>query len=436
VFEIINEYGFETLGPMLVVAGLLQVIAGKFKFGQWFRAISPAVIYGMLSGIGVLIFASQFHVMVDDVPKASGLTNLFTIPQAIAKGLSFSDSSPHHLAAMVGAATFGVLVAWNMIRSKLPGGLSLIPAPLLAVGFGVFIAKWMAFDINFVSVPKSFDALISFPTLDGAMRLLEPKILGSALAMGIIASAEALLCAMAVDKLHDGVRSKLDQELSAQGLGNIVAGLVGALPITGVIVRSTANVEAGAKTRVSAILHGVWLVIAILAIPFVLEAIPVASLAAVLVYIGYRLFRPEVAIGMIEKGKGEAIVYFTTVIAIVATNLLDGLLIGFVVAVVKLAWSLSNISITSEVDDANRRIDLHLNGSGSFVVVPQLSQKLGQVPWKHEVHVHIETLDYLDHACIELIGEWKHEYEQRGGSVVVEWEELKDRLKAPSHEAA
>ena len=176
-----------------MVAGIVQIIAGRFKVGQWFRAISPAVIYGMLSGIGVLIFASQVHVMVDDKPGANGLTNLVTIPQAIMKGLDFSAGSPHHLAAGVGLVTLLVLLGWNAIKDKFPSWLALMPAPLLAVIAGVAVAQAMGLNIQYVEVPASFNDMIQFPTTAGLQKLLDPSILGSSVALGIIASTEALL---------------------------------------------------------------------------------------------------------------------------------------------------------------------------------------------------------------------------------------------------
>lgn len=111
VFEIVNTHGLAALGPMLLIAGLVQIVAGKLRWGQWFRAVAPAVIYGMLAGIGVLIFASQFHVMVDDAPRSNGLMNVITIPLAVMKGLSISETDPHHLAAAIGVLTLVVLIA-------------------------------------------------------------------------------------------------------------------------------------------------------------------------------------------------------------------------------------------------------------------------------------------------------------------------------------
>ncbi|MCO4770401.1 MAG: SulP family inorganic anion transporter [Deltaproteobacteria bacterium] len=442
VFDIVNTYGLAALGPLVIVAGLVQIAAGKLKLGQWFRAVAPAVIYGMLAGIGILIFASQFHVMVDDVPQSNGFLNVITIPGAVAKGLSISSTTPHHLAAAVGVLTLSVLVGWNWVRSKTTGFLHAVPAPLLAVGAGVAAAAAFKLPIAYVSVPASLGEMFMFPTWESAALLLSPAGLGTALALALIASAEALLCAVAVDKLHDDDRSDLDQELFAQGLGNTLAGLIGALPITGVIVRSTANVESGGTTRWSAVMHGGWLLIAVAAVPFLLETIPVASLAAVLVYIGFKLVNPEIPKALLARGKDELAIYLVTVGAIVATNLLEGLLIGFALSVVKLAWGFSHLQVDIDEEEnhvdylaANRsgaggdlpRVDVHLRGSGTFVVLPKLARELEKIPAGRDVHVHLEHVDYVDHACFELLFDWRKQYETRNGFVTLEWEDLADR---------
>jgi MFS superfamily sulfate permease-like transporter len=434
VYEIVHNHGVAALGPILIVAGLLQVVAGKLHLGQWFRAVAPAVIYAMLAGIGILIFASQFHVMVDDVPNSNGILNVLTIPSAVYKGVVPVDGSVHHLAAGVGMLTLAVLVGWNWLRAKLSGPVRLVPAPLLAVGAGVVAAWAFQFPIAYVTVPKDLGDFVSFPTMESMAMLLNPAILGAALAVAAIASAEALLCAVAVDRIHDGDRTDLDQELFAQGLGNTLAGLVGALPITGVIVRSTANVESGGKTRWSAVMHGAWLLIAVAAMPWVLEAIPVASLAAVLVAIGWRLVDPSVPRALLARGKGELAIYLVTVAAIVSTNLLEGLLVGVALSVFKLAWSFSNLQI--EVADHGERVDVHLSGSGTFVGLPKLASALKALPEGREVHIHLESVDYVDHACFELLADWRKQYESGVGSVVLEWDALQARGTYAPREAA
>ena len=429
VFEIVQTHGIEALGPIALVAGMLQFAAGRLKFGQWFRAVAPAVIYAMLAGIGILIFSSQFHVMVDDVPNSNGLTNFLTIPWAIWKGVSPVEGTPHHLAAGVGLLTLVVLVSWNWLRTKLPGALAVLPAPLLAVGAGVAVAAGFNLPIAYVDMPDGVSNLFMFPTLDGMSMLLNPAVLGSAVALAAIASAESLLCAMATDKLHDGVRSDLDKELSAQGVGNMVAGLIGGLPVTGVIVRSTANIQSGATTRWSAVLHGGWLLIAVAAVPFLLEKVPVASLAAILVYIGFKLVNREVPKKLLARGKGELAIYLVTVFAIVATNLLSGLIIGFVLSVAKMAWGFSHIDI--EVTPSGDRLDVDMHGSATFMSLPALARQLEALPEGKEVHLHLEHLGHVDHACFELIADWRKNYEGANGTVVMELSELHLRGATP-----
>lgn len=428
VYEIIQSHGLVAFGPIVLVAGLLQAVAGKLRIGQWFRAVSPAVIYAMLAGIGVLIFGSQVHVMMDLAPPGSGLDNLLGIPGAILTALQTGEGTTYHVAAGVGLLTIAVMIVWNGIRERLPKPLSVLPAPLLAVGAAVTVAVVFQLPITYVSLPDSVGGLLSLPTLEGLASLLNPAVLGSALALALIASAQALLCAVAVDRLHDGDRSDLDKELFAQGIGNAVSGLVGGLPVTGVIVRSTANVESGGKTRAVAILHGIWLVAAIVAVPFLLERVPVSALAAILVYIGFKLVDMKVPKKLAARSKGEVAIYWVTVAAIVSTNLLEGLMIGVVLSLLRLAWQVSHLTVrVEECDVPQGRLDVHLEGSGTFVGLPILTRELNALPAGREVHIHVERADYIDHACLEALSEWRGQYELAGGIVVLEWEAVQAR---------
>jgi len=435
VYEIVQTHGLDALGPVAIVAGLLQLVAGRLKFGQWFRAVAPVVIYAMLAGIGILIFSSQFHVMVDDAPGANGLRNLLTIPQAIWKGVTPVEGTPHHLAAGVGLLTLIVLAGWSWARERISGPLKAVPAPLLAVGAGVAVAAGFSLPIAYVEMPEGIGELFMLPTVDGFAKLLNPAVLGSAVALAAIASAQGLLCAMATDKLHEGERSDLDKELSAQGLGNVVTGLLGGLPLTGVIVRSTANIQSGATSRWSAVLHGGWLLLAVALVPFLLEKVPVASLAAVLVYIGFKLVNVQVIQGLLERGKGELAIYLVTVSAIVATNLLEGLIIGFVLSVARIAWGFSHIDIEVCAQDWGR-LDVDMHGSATFMSLPALARQLEGLPEGLEVHLHLEHLKYVDHACFELIADWRKNYEAANGVVVMELSELHQRGATPRENRA
>ncbi len=432
VYDIVQDHGIGVLLVVVFAAGLLQIAAGYLKMGRWFRAVPHSVVYGMLAGIGVLIFASQFHAMVDDEPAASGLTNLLTIPRAVLKGLTPEEGTVHHLAAGIGILTLVITVGWNALRKRLPGALGVLPAPLLAVTSATIAAEAMALPIKRVQVPESAAGFLHLMQPELLVRLAEPAILGLAIAMAVVASAETMLCATAVDKLHDGERTDFDKELKAQGVGNALLGVLGGLPITGVIVRSSANIDAGGRSRLSAILHGVWLVVALLAFPGLLRAIPIASLAAVLVHIGWRLVNVRTLVSLYRQNRAEFAICLVTMTAIVVTNLLEGLLIGLGLAVARLAWVASHLHVETEETEAGV-FHVRLHGAATFVNLPRLAEALERLPQEAEVHVHLEHLSYVDHAALETIRDWERQREPRGGRLVLEWDELHRKAKPAAH---
>lgn len=429
VYELVTKQGLAILGVVVLIAGAVQLAAGIFRLGQWFRAISPSVIHGMLAGIGVLIFSSQFHVMVDDTPRAGGLQNIASIPEAIYKGVLPIDGSIHHLAAFIGILTIVTIFAWDKFKPKV---LKMIPAPLVAVIVGSVVAAVLQFPISKVDVPSNLALSLNIPTLE-AFASMTPALLLTGFIFAFVASAETLLCATAVDQMHSGVRTNYDKELRAQGIGNLICGAAGALPMTGVIVRSTANVQAGATTGLSAILHGAWLLLTVAALPWLLNNIPTSVLAAILVYTGYKL----VNLAQIQKirqfGKMELAIYLTTLIGVVAVDLLTGVILGFLLATAKLVYVLSHMDIDVEKGEGGR-IDLRLKGSATFFSIPQLSAALDHVQTGAEVHIHIEELTYIDHACFDMLTAWRRRHESTGGQMVLEWETLARRYSPRSTE--
>ncbi|MEZ5352274.1 MAG: SulP family inorganic anion transporter [Bryobacteraceae bacterium] len=421
-YQLIQEHGLVVLGPVVLLAGLLQLVSGYFKVGQFFRAISPAVIHGMLAGIGVLIFAAQFHVMVDDSPGASGIANLLSIPRAIAKGVfPLSDTHPHHLAAMVGVVTLLVLVGWNTLAPK---QLSRVPGALVAVIAGSALAGLAGWEIKFVDVPSNLIAAANWATPEAMQTVFNPTLLAEIVAMAFVASAETLLCASAVDQMHSGPRTNYDRELMAQGFGNMICGVFGALPMTGVIVRSAANVNAGGETRKSAIMHGAWLLAFVALAPGVLNLVPTASLAAILVYTGYKLVNIRNIRRMAYYGRPVLAVYLITLTVIVVKSLLLGILVGLTLSFAKLIYALTHMGIRIVTDPAARRVDLHLSGAATFVRLPKLTDTLEATPLDHEAHVHFKDLEYIDHACMDALSNWEMQRKEKGAPVFVEWNEL------------
>jgi MFS superfamily sulfate permease-like transporter len=196
--------------------------------------------------------------------------------------------------------------------------------------------------------------------------------------------------------------------------------------MTGVIVRSSANVAAGARTRASAIIHGIWLLVFISALPFVLELVPIASLAAVLVYTGYKLAYPKALRELLNYGKSEVVIYLVMIGMIVYSNLLEGVLVGLGLSVLKLLYAFSHLEIHSEDDPGENRVNLHLKGAATLIRLPKLAAALEQVRPNADVHVRFEELDYIDHACLDLLHNWERQHEALGGSMVIEWEALSE----------
>jgi len=425
VWEVVQTHGIGALGLVVALAGIFQLMVGYFNLASWFRAVSPAVVQGMLAGIGVLIFSSQFHVMVDDKPSSNGLENILGIPQAIYKGLLPVDGTSHHIAAAIGLLTISIIVLWSLF----PKRIRLIPAALIAVGTSVWVANTWHLPINYVSIPDAFLEALHLPRIDHLELLGNGAIWLSALTVAFVATAETMISTTAMDQLHTGPRAKYDKEIMAQGIGNTLAGLLGSLPVTGVIVRSTANIDAGAQSRLSTVLHGLWIGLLVWFLPHILEMIPIASLAAILVYTGYKLIRPGVVKELWQVGKSEVAIYAITLMGVVCTNLLEGVLMGFALASLRLLYVLSKLHIDRHTPDNSQAVHLTLSGCATFISLPILSTELEGLPAGQEVHIHLAQLHYVDHACLELLTNWEKQYQANGGTPQINWQYLPKSLR-------
>lgn len=430
VAEVVDEHGLAALGIVVLGAGLIQLTAGLLRLGNYFRAVSPAVIQGMLSGIGVLILASQFHVMVDDHDAAKpwleagytkGIANLITMPQSLWLGVVPMDGSPHHLAAAVGVATIAVLVAWKWVPVA---ALRIIPGPVVAVTLAAAVTSIMGWEISHVVVPDDLREGIIYPTREMLATLDVGGAIGSAITIALVASAETMLCCTAVDQMQSHVRTKYNQELVAQGVGNAVCGVFGALPMTGVIVRSSANVEAGGRTRLSAWLHGVWLLLFVAVLPWVLNLIPMASLAAVLVYTGWKLINPPAIRKLWQVSPADGIICVATLLLVVGIDLLSGVLAGIAMTAARLLWTFARLHVDIDDDAVGKRTDLRLRGAATFLSLPNLTGVLDEVPADHTLHVHLEGLSYIDHSCLQLFVNWEKQHAAKGGKLVIDWDDL------------
>lgn len=419
VYEIVQQHGVPGLGIIVLVAGVIQLVSGLARLGTWFRAVSPAVIQGMLAGIGILIAASQFHVMVDDEPRDTGLQNLISIPASVVRGFTVVEGTPHHLAAAIGVLTIATVAGWAAWGPKR------IPAPLVGVVVATAVAVGFGLPIQRVDVPDRLWDTVTLPSLATLRDVGIGELLTQGFAVAFIASAETLLCATAVDQMQSGPRTKYNRELFAQGVGNTICGALGALPMTAVIVRSSTNVASGAKTRASAILHGVWLLVLVTTAAMLLRLIPTSVLAAVLVYIGVKL----VNIGAIRRmwvlARGELVIYAVTVAGVVLIDLLTGVLVGLSLTAVRLLIRLTEARITVEHDDGHHTVVVR--GTATFLNLPKIASHLEALPEGETVELQLQDLAHIDHACIELFTSFETRYRDKGGEVHIEWGDIDER---------
>jgi MFS superfamily sulfate permease-like transporter len=418
----IKDLGFEVFGLVVILSGLLQIAAGALRFGPVFRAVSPALVQGMLAGIGVLIFASQFHIMVDDTPPGSGLefggvVNLWSLPAAVWKGVLMEVHRP---AALLGLLTISVIVLWPRIA---PRNLSFLPASMLGVGLATLCAWFFALDIKYVPAPDDLLAAVNLPVADSFYRLGEGALWVAALSLAFVSGAESLLTATAVDAMQRRTpRARYNKELVAQGVGNLLCGALGVLPVSGVIVRSAANVAAGGRTRLATVLHGVWILLFITLAPDALRVIPVSSLAAVLVYAGANLVAPGFFRFLWRQDRIEAGIYVVTLATVVTTDVLTGVAVGVALAIAHLLYTFSRLEI--EIVETGDVTHMRLTGAATFIRLPTLASAFERLPRGARVHLHVNALSHIDHACLDLLSNWEQALSADGGKLRLDWDTL------------
>ncbi len=407
VADLIARFGWGVTCAITAAAGLLQVLFGVSRVARGVLAISPPVVHAMLAGIGITITLGQLHVLLGGTAGTDAITNIIDLPGQLL--------NIHDHAALMGLAVIAVLLIWP----RLPRPLPHIPAPLVAVVGATALATMLALDVPRVVLPGSLLDSLSLPDVPGGMW---GGVLIGVLTVALIASVESLLSAVAVDKMGKGSKTNFDRELVGQGSANILSGMLGGLPVTGVIVRSSTNVAAGARTRASAVAHGVWVIVFTVLLIGLIQLIPLAVLAGLLVVIGLRLVK--LAHLRSARRQGELVIYLVTVTSVVFLNLLEGVLIGLglslLVLLRRVVWSgVHAEKVRPESDDEPAGWRVVVEGTLSFLSIPRLSRVLSQVPAGS--HVVVEMLvDFLDHAAYEHLATWQRQHEANGGTVVVD----------------
>ncbi|MER6573515.1 SulP family inorganic anion transporter [Streptomyces sp. NPDC001093] len=405
VLEAVREFGLPALGVIVLASGLLQVAMGLLRLGRWFRAISVSVVEGMLAGIGLVLIAGQLYPALAAKAPDSGLGKIAGLPGAFLDALGNGRAAA---SLAVCAGTIAVLLLWKHV----PARVRTLPGPLAAVGLATVAAIALDLPVATVEVRGLLGA-VQPPPLSAFGELAGVGLLGTVVAFTLIASAESLFSAAAVDRLHTGPRTEYDRELLAQGAGNTVCGLLGALPMTAVIVRSAANVQAGARTKASRVLHGVWLLLFAALLPDALAYIPIPALAGILIHSGAKLVPVRALAVLWREHRGEALILAATAVSIVAVSMFEGVLIGLAMAVVKTAWQASHIRL-EVVDKGAGPVEAHLSGNATFLRLPKILDSLESLPQDRPVRLDLSGLHHLDHACRTALENWAERHSTLG----------------------
>jgi MFS superfamily sulfate permease-like transporter len=322
-----------------------------------------------------------------------------------------------------------ILFFWKKLAPK---PIKIVPAALLAVVIASVIIATVGLSVKKIEIKANLTESITWLNWQNFQTLLsDGEIWKMAIAVALIASAETLLCATAVDAMQSGPRTHYNRELFAQGVGNSLCGVMGSLPMTGVIVRSSANVEAGAKTRLSATLHGFWLLVLVVGLPSLLQVIPSACLAAILVYTGIKLVNFKEGRKLWKESRSEALIFISTLLGVVFLDLLKGVILGIALAAAKLLYNFSTLYIRRVDHAAEKRRDLHLDGAATFLRLPQLAAELDAVPPGWTVQLYVEDLAFIDHACLVLLSDWEKQHQATGGHIHLDRDILMAKFDTP-----
>jgi MFS superfamily sulfate permease-like transporter len=402
---------FEAFLVAVVLAGFMQMALGTARAGILAYFFPSAVIKGMLTGIGLLIILKQ-------IPHALGWDNDpegdFAFQQVDGEN-TFSEiiRATEHIdpsATFAAIVALGILVLWDKVLTPRARIFQLVQGPLVAVCFGIafqwltsrYAPEWALASDHLVAIPvlSGLSAAGGLLTSPDWSQIGEPAIWLTAVTLAVVASLETLLCVEATDKLDPEKRvTPTNRELLAQGVGNALSGFVGGLPVTQVIVRSSANIQSGAKTKNSAIIHGLLLLIAVLLFASVLNLVPLSVLAAILFVVGYKLAKPDLFATMYRLGPSQFAPFIATIAAILTTDLLTGVLLGLAVGVLVVLYRNYASSHTVEITELAEQV--------SFLSRGALLRELATVPDGSHVSIDLSRTRSIDHDVLEILQDFE-----------------------------
>jgi MFS superfamily sulfate permease-like transporter len=414
----ITELGsFEVFLVAVVLAGLIQILFGILRFGIIGYFFPNSVILGMLSGIGIIIILKQIpHLFgydsepmgADEFVETSGENTFSAISHIL------GNIGPGSI--IIGILGLALILFWDTILAKKSKIFTVIQGPIIAVLVGTIIklifdnSDIAVRDIHLVSIPvvSSLSDLKGFLTFPDFSAIRNPRVLTIAFTLALIASLETLLSVEATDKLDPAKNvTPTNRELFAQGMGNILSGLIGGLPLTQVIVRSSANLQSNAKSKLSAIIHGLLLLLAVLALPKILNHIPLSVLAAVLIVVGYKLAKPSLFKKMWAKGWTQFVPFVATIAVIVAKDLLWGILAGLFIGVVVIMVKSYQNSLFLNVDKANDKlVKMTFAEEVTFLNKGAIAKQLKSLPKDITLELDVRNSKYIDSDVIDILDDF------------------------------
>lgn len=407
---------FEVFLSAVVLAGVIQILLGIVRAGVIGLYFPSSVIQGMLSAIGIIIILKQIpHALGYDADPEGEMEFIQSDGYNTFSELGHALGLLEPLAIVIALVSLCILILWELPLIKQTSWGRLIPGSLVAVASGVGLqlagasGDWALDDSHLVDLPAfsgQIQSLLTFPDFTMA---LSSEVWILAVTMAIVASLETLLCVEATDKLDPHKRvTPTNRELIAQGTGNMISGLIGGLPLTQVIVRSSANIQSGGVTKLSAVLHGLLLVISVLAFPTILRLIPLASLAAILIVVGYKLAKPTVFRRIKAQGNRQFIPFIVTVLAIVFTDLLIGIGIGLATAIVVILLDhYQRPFVKYNVDPETKVCTLVLPEDVTFLHKAGIREALAAVPAGATIHLDASRTVRMDVDVEEIITEFR-----------------------------
>ena len=427
---ILSMPSFEAFLLSVVIGGLLQVVFGALRLGVVGDFVPNSVIKGMLAAIGIILILKQVpHLVGYDADFEGDASFLQRDHENTFASLFRSMEAITPVALIIGAFSLGLLVLWETRLIKRSRLLSAVPAPLLVVILGALINGWFQGARPELALYR--EHLVDLPRIAGLAGLLDelrhpdiaylglPAVWVTGVTIALVASLESLLSIEAVDKLDPWKRfTPPNRELVAQGVGNVCCGLLGGIPVTSVIVRSSANVSSGGRTKASAISHGALLLFSVLFIPDLLNRIPLAALAAILIFVGYKLARLELFQEFVRKGWEQFVPFVVTILAILFTDLLIGILIGLVVGIFFVVRSNYRSAVIKVQDGPNHLI--RFRRDASFLNKPELKRLFEAVPDNSRLLLDVSKAGFIDRDLLDLVNDFLSQARNRGIVVTVE----------------